>query len=50
MAGEITGQSLDQPAVTINKVYGVGMGLKKGMRARINKRRVHPSYLKKLNK
>ena len=44
MAEETTGTSIDPSGVTITKRFADSMRIKKGMRARINRRRVHVSF------
>ena len=50
MVREMTGQSLDPSGVTITKKFGDSMKIKKSMRSRINRRRVHPSVHEQIKK
>ena len=50
MAEETTSNSLDTSGITITKRFGDSMRIKKSMRSRINKRRVHVSIYEQINK
>jgi len=50
MSEETTGTSLDSSGVTVTKRFADLIGIKKSMRNRINRKKVHVSVYEQINK